>query len=272
MRSISEIIAEELAVPTQKVAAAVGLLDEGATVPFIARYRKEVTGGLDDTQLRHLEDRLHYLRELEERRQAVLKSINEQDKMTPELERDILAADTKTRLEDLYLPYKPKRRTKAQIAREAGLEPLATGLLEDPGQDPEQFANSFIDVDKGVADIKAALDGARQILMETFAEDAELTGELREQVWSQGVLKSGLIEGKEKEGAKFSDYFDFNQPLKDLPSHRALALLRGRNEGVLQLQLAAGEDEQADLSASVSATRDVPPMPGCRRRYAGPGR
>ncbi len=248
MRSISEIIAEELAVPTQKVAAAVGLLDEGATVPFIARYRKEVTGGLDDTQLRHLEDRLHYLRELEERRQAVLKSINEQDKMTPELERDILAADTKTRLEDLYLPYKPKRRTKAQIAREAGLEPLATGLLEDPGQDPEQFANSFIDVDKGVADIKAALDGARQILMETFAEDAELTGELREQVWSQGVLKSGLIEGKEKEGAKFSDYFDFNQPLKDLPSHRALALLRGRNEGVLQLQLAAGEDEQADLS------------------------
>ncbi len=246
MRSIAHIIAEELAVPAAQVAAAVGLLDEGATVPFIARYRKEVTSGLDDTQLRHLEDRLHYLRELEDRRRAVLKSIREQDKLTPELEASILAADSKTRLEDLYLPYKPKRRTKAQIAREAGLEPLAIGLLQDPAQNPENLARTYLDAAKGVPDTKAALDGARQILMEKFAEDAELAGQLRDQLWQQGVMHSRLVEGKEKEGAKFSDYFEFSQPIKDLPSHRALALLRGRNEGILQLELAAGADEQAD--------------------------
>jgi len=183
MRSVQEIIAEELAVPAQQVIAAVGLLDEGATVPFIARYRKEVTGGLDDTQLRHLEERLHYLRELDERRQVVLKAIDEQEKLTPELKQSILAADTKTRLEDLYLPYKKKRRTKAQIAREAGLEPLALGLLEDPGLAPEQEAQKYLDADKGVADIKAALDGARQILMERFAEDPELAGQLRDRLW-----------------------------------------------------------------------------------------
>jgi uncharacterized protein len=248
MRSIDAILAEELAVRPAQVTAAVGLLDEGATVPFVARYRKEVTGGLDDTQLRHLEERLHYLRELEERRQTVLKSIRDQDKLTPELEQDILAADTKTRLEDLYLPYKPKRRTKAQIAREAGLEPLAQGLLDDPSREPERLAASFVDADKGVADVKAALDGARQILMERFAEDAELAGELREHLWEQGVLHSTLVEGKAQEGAKYADYFEFSQSVKEIPSHRALALLRGRNEGVLSVRLAAGADEQADLT------------------------
>ncbi len=246
MRSIADSIAEELAVPVAQVAAAIGLLDEGATVPFIARYRKEATGGLDDTQLRHLEERLHYLRELERRRQTVLKSIREQDKLTPALEAEILAADTKTRLEDLYLPYKPKRRTKAQIAREAGLEPLALGLLQDPTHDPVRVAQTYLDADKGVADTKAALDGARQILMENFAEDAELVGRLRDHLWEQGVLHSRLVQGKDREGAKFADYFEFSQPIKDLPSHRALALLRGRNEGVLQLELAAGTGEEAD--------------------------
>ena len=246
MRSIQEIIAQELAVSAQQVTAAVGLLDEGATVPFIARYRKEATGGLDDTQLRHLEERLHYLRELEERRQVVLKAIDEQGKLTSELKQSILTADTKTRLEDLYLPYKKKRRTKAQIAREAGLEPLALGLLEDPSLAPEAEAQKYLDSDKGVADVKAALDGARQILMERFAEDAELAGRLRERLWEQGVLHSVVMEGKEREGAKFSDYFDFSQPLQGLPSHRALALFRGRNEGVLRLELAAGPQEDAD--------------------------
>ncbi len=255
MRSIQEIIAEELAVPPQQVSAAVGLLDEGATVPFIARYRKEVTGGLDDTQLRHLEERLHYLRELEERRQVVLKSIGEQEKLTPELKQSILAADTKTRLEDLYLPYKKKRRTKAQIAREAGLEPLALGLLGDPTLPPETEAEKYLDTDKGVADVKAALDGARQILMERFAEDAELAGRLREQLWGQGVLHSRVVEGKEREGAKFSDYFEFSQPLKGLPSHRALALFRGRNEGVLRLELAAGVEEAADAVCQTMIAR-----------------
>jgi uncharacterized protein len=246
MKSIPEIIAEELSVNPRQVQAAVALLDEGATVPFIARYRKEVTGALDDTQLRHLEERLNYLRELEGRRQVVLNSIREQDKLTPALEADILAADTKTRLEDLYLPYKPKRRTKAQIAREAGLEPLASGLLNDPGLDPEAEAAGFIDPDKGVADTKAALDGARQILMENFAEDAELAGRLRDHLWEQGVIRSAVAEGKEREGAKFADYFEFSQPARELPSHRALALLRGRNEGVLTIELLAGDGEGAD--------------------------
>jgi uncharacterized protein len=246
MRSIPDIIAQELAVASTQVTATVTLLDEGATVPFIARYRKEVTGGLDDTQLRHLEERLYYLRELEERRQVVLKSIREQDKLTPDLKRAILGADTKTRLEDLYLPYKPKRRTKAQIAREAGLEPLALGLLKDPTLDPEQTARRYLDSKKGVADVKTALDGARQILMERFAEDAELAGLLRGHLREHGELRSRVVAGKEQQGAKFSDYFAFDQPAKSLPSHRALALLRGRNEGVLSLELAAGADEDGD--------------------------
>ena len=247
MRNIPEIIAEELSVKAHRVSAAVGLLDDGATVPFIARYRKEATGGLDDSQLRQLEQRLHYLRELEERRQVVLKNIGEQGKLTAELEQDILSADTKTRLEDLYLPYKPKRRTKAQIAREAGLEPLALGLLENPALDPELEAAGYIDADRGVADAKAALEGARQILMERFAEDAELSGKLREHLWEYGVLTSKVVDGKKQEGSKFSDYFNFSQPVKDIPSHRALALLRGRNEGFLQLTLTAGDSEDADI-------------------------
>lgn len=237
MVSIHERIANELAVRDKQVSAAVQLLDEGATVPFIARYRKEVTGGLDDTQLRNLEERLRYLRELEDRRETVLKSIKEQDKLTPELEQQVRAADTKTTLEDIYLPYKPKRRTKAQIAREAGLEPLALGLLEDPALDPETEAARHVDADKGVADTKAALDGARQILMENFAEDAELIGGLRERLWNEGVLSSRVVPGQEQEGAKFSDYFEFDEPIRKIPSHRALALFRGRNENVLQLNL-----------------------------------
>ena len=242
MLTIAQRIAQELSVAEKQVAAAVSLLDEGATVPFIARYRKEVTGGLDDTQLRTLEERLTYLRELEERREVVLKSIDEQGKLTDELKGQILEAETKTRLEDLYRPYMKKRRTKAQIAREAGLEPLAHGLLEDPTQDPEAVAAGYIDADKGIADTKAALDGARQILMEEFAEDAELIGELRDYVWEQGKLESKVAEGKETEGAKFSDYFDFNEPIEKIPSHRALALFRGRREGFINLTLLVDEE------------------------------
>jgi uncharacterized protein len=242
MKNIHQRIAEELAVQPQQVAAAVALLDEGATVPFIARYRKEVTGGLDDTQLRNLEERLGYLRELEERRAVILKSIADQDKLTPDLERAIRQADTKTRLEDLYLPYKPKRRTKAQIAREAGLAPLAHALLENPGLDPETTAGDYVDADKGVADTKAALEGARHILMEEFAEDAELLGELRDHLWEHARLCSVVADGKEREGAKFRDYFDYSERLKDIPSHRALALFRGRNEGILNLTMTL-EDE-----------------------------
>lgn len=236
-RHIAERLAEELGAREAQVSAAVGLLDEGATVPFIARYRKEVTGGLDDTQLRTLEERLRYLRELEERRSTVLDSIREQGKLTGELEQSILAAQTKQTLEDLYTPYKPKRRTKAQIAREAGLEPLALGLLADPALDPETEAAKYVDADKGVADVKAALDGARQILMEKLAEDAELIGELREFLWEQGMLGSRVVAGKEGEGAKFADYFAYHEPIKKVPSHRALALFRGRNEGVLNVDL-----------------------------------
>ncbi len=237
MVSIHARIANELAVRDNQVMAAVQLLDDGATVPFIARYRKEATGGLDDTQLRNLEERLRYLRELEDRRETVLKSIEEQGKLTPELEKQVRAAETKTTLEDIYLPYKPKRRTKAQIAREAGLEPLALGLLGDPTLDPEAEASRYVDADKGVEDIKAALDGARQILMENFAEDAELIGGLRERLWNEGVLTSRVAAGQEQEGAKFSDYFEFDEPIRKIPSHRALALFRGRNENVLQLNL-----------------------------------
>jgi len=245
-------IAEELGVRERQVQAAVDLLDEGATVPFIARYRKEATDGLDDTQLRTLEVRLAYLRELEDRRRTVLDSIREQGKLTPELEQAILAADTKTLLEDLYLPFKPKRRTKAQIAREAGLEPLADALLGDPSRVPETEARNYIDADKGVPDAAAALEGARQILMERFAEHAGLLAELRERIWSEGILASKVVEGKEQAGAKFRDYFDFAEPIAKIPSHRALALFRGRNEDVLDLVLRVGKDEDAAHIASES--------------------
>lgn len=241
--SIASRIAAELEVRENQVAAAIELLDGGATVPFVARYRKEATGGLDDTQLRRLEERLTYLRELDERREAILRSIAEQDKLTPALEAALYAADNKTALEDLYLPYKPKRRTRAQIAREAGLAPLAERLLADPARDPEHEAAGFVDAGKGVADIKAALDGARAILIETFSEDAELLGELREQLWREGEIAASVVEGKEAEGAKFSDYFQHREPLHSTPSHRALALLRGRNEGILHLTLKYQPDE-----------------------------
>ncbi|MBA3537938.1 MAG: RNA-binding transcriptional accessory protein [Tatlockia sp.] len=229
-------IAEELKVKISQVETAIKLLDDGATVPFIARYRKEATEGLDDTQLRQLSERLYYIRELNERRAVVLQSIREQEKLTPELEKAILAADSKTRLEDLYLPHRPKRRTKAQIAREAGLEPLAQGLWQDPTQDPTVVAQQFINVEAQVADAKAALEGARQILMELFAEDPELINELREYLWQNAVLKSTGSADK-KTGNKYSDYFDYAENIKKIPSHRALALFRGRRENVLQLSL-----------------------------------
>jgi len=244
MLSVTQRIAEELSVNEKQVAAAVTLLDEGATVPFISRYRKEVTGGLDDAQLRQLDDRLRYLRELDERRDVILKSIDEQEKLTPELKASILQADTKNRLEDLYLPYKQKRRTKAQIAREAGLEPLAKILFEDPSLSPEQEAEKYINADKNISDVKAALDGARQILMEQFAEEADLLQLLREYLWNNGVIESTVVEGKEKEGEKFSDYFEYSEAVTSIPSHRALALFRGRNENILQMNLkVANEDE-----------------------------
>ena len=246
MTTITQIIATELKAHPSQVDAAVGLLDEGATVPFIARYRKEATGGLDDIQLRHLEERLGYLRELWDRRDTVLRSIDEQGKLTEALRADIMGADTKQRLEDLYLPYKPKRRTKAQIAREAGLEPLADALLADPTLDPQAQGATYVDAAKGVADAAAALEGARQILMERFAEDPHLAGRLREHLWEQGVLVSRVMEGKEQEGNKFSDYFDYSEAIHKIPSHRALALFRGRNQGVLNLDLIAGEGEDPD--------------------------
>ncbi len=235
MPFISERIAHELSVRVPQVDAAIALLDDKATVPFIARYRKEATGGLDDTQLRTLEERLTYLRELDDRRTAILASIEEQGKLTPALSAAIAEADTKARLEDLYLPFKPKRRTKAQIAREAGLEPLASALLADPTLVPDLVAAPYVNVDHGVADVAAALDGARWILMERFAEDAELVGGLRQHVWEHADWQSVVVDGKQDEGAKFSDYFAASEPLKTIPSHRALALLRGRNEGILRL-------------------------------------
>jgi uncharacterized protein len=243
MDKINHRIATELGVGVGQVASAVQLLGEGATVPFIARYRKERTGGLDDTQLRKLEERLGYLRELEDRRATVLRSIEDQGKLTPELARAINDADTKVALEDLYAPYRPKRRTKAQIAREAGLEPLADALLANPALPPEAEAAKFVNGEKGIADAKAALDGARYILIERMAEEPKLVGELREWEWSEGVLASKVAKGKATEGAKFSDYFDFGQRIKDMPSHRALAMLRGRNEGVLDLGLDVPHEE-----------------------------
>ena len=247
MEIIFQRIAEELNVRTAQVVSAVNLLDDGATVPFVARYRKEATGGLDDTQLRVLEERLRYLRELEDRRATILNSIREQDKLTPELEKDILDADTKTRLEDLYLPYKPKRRTKGQIAIEAGLEPLADKLFAQPETDPEAEAAGYVDADKGVADTKAALEGARYILMERFSENAELLGKLRNMLWEEGILSSRAIEGKEEEGAKFRDYFEHDEAIKNVPSHRMLAILRGRNEGVLQSSLKLVNEPESRL-------------------------
>jgi uncharacterized protein len=245
MDKINQRIATELGVGIGQVAAAVELLGEGATVPFIARYRKERTGGLDDTQLRRLEERLGYLRELEDRRATVLRSIEEQGKLTPELARAINDADTKVALEDLYAPYRPKRRTKAQIAREAGLEPLADALLANPALVPDTEAARFVDGEKGVADAKAALDGARHILIERMAEAPKLVGELREWEWALGVLGSKVAKGKAQaqEGAKFSDYFEFGQRIEDIPSHRALAMLRGRNEGILDLALDVPHEE-----------------------------
>jgi len=252
-QSIHQRIAEELGVRPGQVTAAVDLLDGGATVPFIARYRKEVTGTLDDTQLRTLEERLRYLRELEERRSAVLESIRSQGKLDDALEAQILAADSKARLEDIYLPYKPKRRTKAQIAREAGLEPLADALLADPGLDPHGTASGYVDPEKGVADAGAALEGARSILVERFAEDADLIGELRERMWSRGVLVSRVREGREEAGAKFADYFDFAEPFTSLPSHRILALFRGEKEEALDLTLEPDTPPAPDAPAPAPA-------------------
>ena len=251
--SIQRRIAEELGVRENQVTAAVDLLDGGATVPFVARYRKEATGALDDAQLRTLEERLRYLRELEERRTAILESIRSQGKLDDALAASILAADSKARLEDIYLPYKPKRRTKAQIAREAGLEPLADGLLSNPSVEPSAAAAAFVDADKGVADAAAALDGARAILVERFAEDADLIGTLRERVWSRGRLVSKVRDGKAEDGAKFADYFDFAEPLTKLPSHRVLAMFRGEKEEALDLTLEPSADgETGDYEATVA--------------------
>ena len=237
LKPIAQRLAEELNVRLAQVSATIELFDGGATVPFVARYRKEATGGLDDTQLRLLDERLRYLRELDDRRDTIVKSIAEQGKLNPGLESALYAAGDKTTLEDLYLPYKPKRRTKAQIAREAGLAPLAETLLADPAQTPETLAAGFVNADNGVADIKAALDGARAILIERFAEDAQLLGELRDKLWREGEVVARVVPGKESAGAKFADYFAHDEPLRSLPSHRALALLRGRNEEVLTLAL-----------------------------------
>ncbi|WP_233114775.1 Tex family protein [Aggregatibacter actinomycetemcomitans] len=243
-QQISQLIAQELNVCDNQILAAIQLLDDGNTIPFIARYRKEATGGLDDTQLRHFETRLIYLRELEERRQTILKSIEEQGKLTDELRGKIQATQSKTELEDLYLPFKPKRRTKGQIAIEAGLEPLADLLWNEPKTDPETAANEFINVEKGVADSKAVLDGARYILMERFAEDAGLLAKVRDYLSKNALLVSKVLEGKETEGAKFQDYFDHQELFKNVPSHRALAMFRGRNEGILQLSLNADPDAE----------------------------
>ncbi len=246
-QAICQLIAKELNVSHKQVEAAVTLIDDGNTVPFIARYRKEVTGGLDDTQLRTLDSRLSYLRELDDRRQTILKSIDDQGKLTAELRSEIENADNKTRLEDLYLPYKPKRRTKGQIAIEAGLEPLADLLWTDPNNEPESAASSYIDSEKGIADSKAALDGARAIIMERIAEDADLLEKVRQYLNRHAELRSRVVTGKEQEGEKFKDYFEHDEAMSKVPSHRALAMLRGRNEGFLQLSVNAdpANDENA---------------------------
>ncbi|WP_185091135.1 Tex family protein [Gordonia oryzae] len=267
VKTVNARLAEELAVGEHQVAAAVALLDEGSTVPFIARYRKEVTGSLDDAQLRQLDERLRYVRELDERRAAVLASISEQGKLTNELKAALVAADTKSRVEDIYLPYKPKRRTKAQIAREAGLEPLALRLLDDPTLVPEDVAAGFVgpaDGDSaGVADAAAALEGARHILIERAAEDAELVGAIREKLWSQGALRTAPrseVVAKTPAGQKFRDYFEFSEPLEKMPSHRVLAVLRGEKEDVLSLDFDAGEDDEYEsmVAATLGVDRSHP--------------
>lgn len=247
---ISSIIAQELNIQDKQVLAAVQLLDEGATVPFIARYRKEITGGLDDTQLRNLASRLTYLRELNDRREVILSSIADQGKLTPELENAIQACMQKTELEDLYLPYKPKRRTKGQIAIEAGIEPLADILMSDDTADPEALAQDYLNEDAGFADTKAVLEGARFIVMERFAEDAVLLKNVRAQLWQEALLESHLVEGKAQEGAKFQDYFEYSEAIQKIPSHRMLALLRGRNEGILTLKINADPNAEADSRSS----------------------
>ncbi|HBC3972638.1 RNA-binding transcriptional accessory protein [Vibrio sp. 2026] len=253
-QAICRMIAQELNVRPEQVNAAVTLIDDGNTVPFIARYRKEVTGGLDDTQLRTLDSRLSYLREMDDRRQTILKSIQEQGKLTPELEQEIAQADSKTRLEDLYLPYKPKRRTKGQIAIEAGLEPLADQLWNHPQTEPESEASKYLDADKGIADTKAALDGARAIIMERIAEDANLLEKIRNHLNRNAELVSRVVEGKEQEGEKFKDYFNHNEPLSKVPSHRALAMLRGRNEGFLTLAMNADPEQKEGARQSYCET------------------
>ncbi|AYO08021.1 RNA-binding transcriptional accessory protein [Vibrio campbellii] len=253
-QAICRMIAQELNVRPEQVNAAVTLIDDGNTVPFIARYRKEVTGGLDDTQLRTLDSRLSYLRELDDRRQTILKSIQEQGKLTPDLEQEINQADSKTRLEDLYLPYKPKRRTKGQIAIEAGLEPLADQLWNHPQTEPESEASKYLDADKGVADTKAALDGARAIIMERIAEDANLLEKIRGHLNRNAEMGSRVVEGKEQEGEKFKDYFNHNEPLSKVPSHRALAMLRGRNEGFLTLAMNADPEQEEGARQSYCET------------------
>ena len=254
-QQISQLIAQELNVRDSQILAAIQLLDDGNTIPFIARYRKEATGGLDDTQLRHFETRLIYLRELEDRRQTILKSIDEQGKLTDELRDKIQATQSKTELEDLYLPFKPKRRTKGQIAIEAGLEPLADLLWNEPKTVPETTALDYVNAEKGVADIKAALDGARYILMERFAEDAGLLAKVRDYLSKNALIVSKVIESKEAEGAKFQDYFDHQELLKNVPSHRALAMFRGRNEGILQLSLNA--DPEAEEGSRQSYCEEI---------------
>ena len=254
-QQISQLIAQELNVRDSQILAAIQLLDDGNTIPFIARYRKEATGGLDDTQLRHFETRLIYLRELEDRRQTILKSIEEQGKLTDELRDKIQTTQSKTELEDLYLPFKPKRRTKGQIAIEAGLEPLADLLWNEPKTVPETTALDYVNAEKGVADVKAALDGARYILMERFAEDAGLLAKVRDYLSKNALIVSKVIEGKETEGAKFQDYFDHQELLKNVPSHRALAMFRGRNEGILQLSLNA--DPEAEEGSRQSYCEEI---------------
>ncbi|BAP58022.1 RNA binding S1 domain protein [Thioploca ingrica] len=260
MKTIPQRIAAELSVQEHQVQSAILLLDEGATVPFIARYRKEATNGLNDVQLRTLEERLHYLRELDERREFILTSIREQEKLTPELEAAIQEAETKTRLEDLYLPYKPKRRSRAKVAKEAGLEPLALDLWQNPTLVPEEAATAYVNAEKGIEDTKQALEGARHILMEKFAEEAELLGELREYLWENAVLVSKVLEDKEEKGAKFADYFDYHEALQAIPSHRALALFRGRKMDILQLTL---------VTEPAAATETDPLTPGyCEGKIA----
>ncbi|MBN2689452.1 MAG: RNA-binding transcriptional accessory protein [Gammaproteobacteria bacterium] len=253
--NINKIIADELSVKLSQIDAAVKLLDEGSTVPFVARYRKEATGGLSDTELRNLQERLVYLRELEERKETVLASIEKQGKLTTELKKSIIYTDNKSRLEDLYLPYKPKRRTKAQIAKEVGLEPLALSLLLNPNLDPEFEAKKYLNEECNIVDVATALDGANQILMEKFSEDADLVTLLRDYLFDHGVLQSKVLKGKEESGAKFKDYFAFNEPIKKIPSHRALAIFRGRKEGVLSASLGLERERDNDFCLQKIANR-----------------